>query len=445
MNPDAVDSLRYIFRSFKRSASRLRDGFELLDESPPLCFSMSWREGESLQCSFDEKQSLVRYAALLRPFMVSTSPLYLVSVWNTLSECVGMVDVETGEMIVKLFAEAENLGIFVVLNGQPLTARDLYFAYAEGMFFDETSKAKKLLEQLSVGPMQQMVSFLFYSACMSYSKLVFALLDVILSVERRLPQLAIPRATEPQCIYCLTHDGDFGPEEHVIPEAFGLDELVLRDAVCHACNNELSKLDQFLAEFEPLALLRVWNVPLTKKGKFPRADFRDFVLEKVKPRKLRFTSKTKKDVFVRQDMPDGSFRLSFSTTTRSPLDALSLARAVFKIGLGLVAYDRGLEYACCDRFDAARDFIHGHQVMPNHLLISCNGKPGSVISMAWQSVDAATVVSLDVFGLHFAFNIEPSPFRVPDEAPPDMFMRFWLGTETKGGVVSPCPPRCDHS
>jgi len=32
-----------------------------------------------------------------------------------------------------------------------------------------------------------------------------------------------------QCIYCRTHDGDFGPEEHVIPESLGGDAIILVD------------------------------------------------------------------------------------------------------------------------------------------------------------------------------------------------------------------------
>jgi len=445
MNPESVGILRRILRSFKRSASRLRDGSRLLGEAEPVRFSMNWAEGQDLQGSFDEAQPLVRYAALLRPFMAPASPLELLGVWKTLSADPGLVDGATRETIAEAITAADNLDVNVVLDGKTLTARDLYFAYAEGKFFDADDEAKKLLEHVSVGPMQQMVPFLFYGACVSYSKLVFAMLEVILSIERRHPDLSFPRAAEPQCIYCLTRDGDFGPEEHVIPEAFGLDDLVLRDAVCRACNNEFSKLDQFLANFEPLALLRVLNVSLTKKGKFPSADFRDFELEKVKPRELRFVNKTKREVFISEDLPDGSVRLSFSIAARKPLDVASLARALFKIGLGLVAYDHGPEYACGSRFHAARDFIRGRGGMPNHLLISHRVNPTPTINTAWQSSDAATVVDLDVFGMRFAFNLEPSPFGVAHEAPAGLFNQFWLNTKTKGGAILPCPNECGHS
>lgn len=444
INPDSVSSLRGAVRSFKRSASRLQDGIRLLSGSVSLKFSMGWKEGSGINTSFDETQSLIRLAALLRPFMASLSPLELFAVWKRLGEDAGLVDDTTREAITKLFAESENLGFVVVLNGKTLTARDLYFAYAEGEFFDENLDAKKLLDTLSFGPMQQIVPFLFYSVCTNYSKLVFAILDVVLDIERRYPELAIPLASEPRCICCLTRDRDFGSEEHVIPEAFGNDELVLHDAVCQTCNNELSKFDQFLVDFEPLALLRVQNVPLTKKGKFPRAGFRDFVLEKAEPRLLRFTSRTNKDVFVKEDLPDGSFRLSLSMTSRIPIDFIRLARSLFKIGLGLVAYDRGVGYACENRFDPARGFIRGDRMMPNHLLMSRNVRPDPSISTVWHSSDADTIVVLEMFGVGFSFNLEPSSFGIPDEAPPDMLQAFWLGQKTRKGVVPPCHAKCNH-
>jgi hypothetical protein len=185
-------------------------------------------------------------------------------------------------------------------------------------------------------------------------------------------------------------------------------------------------------------------VPLTKKGKFPRAQFRDFVLEKVKPRVLQFTSKTEKDIFIEEGLSNGSFQLSLNMTSHNRVDMLCLARAVFKIGVGLVAYDRGIEYACDNRFDAARGFIRGERTIPNHLLILRNVNPCPSISTYWQSFDAVTVVELDLFGVGFAFNLEPSPFGIPDGAPPEVFQALWLGDETKGGVISPCGVKCVH-
>jgi hypothetical protein len=426
MDADDLGSLRIVFRSYKRSASKLKDGAEQLAMSGKLQFNMSWKEGEGVQSSFDEQPPLVRFAALLRPFMARESPLELDAVWSKLLKH-DLVDDATREGVERLFATAANPAIAVVLNDRPLAARDIYDAYAEGRFFAEDPEAKRLLEGLSVGPMPQMVAFLFHSTCVSYSRIVFAVLQVVLGIERSNPQFADTRVANPRCIYCLRREGDFDPEEHVIPEAFGNDELVLRDAVCRACNNELSKLDQFLAEFEALGLLRVMNVGLTKKGKFPRAKYRDFVVEKVKPRELRFTSRTNRQFFATQDLSDGTVRFSLRAVGRKRSDIPRLGRSLFKIGLGLVAHDRGSEYACDGRFDAARDFIFGRGVMPNYLWMSKKARPTPSIGTIWHSIDGGTVVVLDFFGVRFAFNLEPTDFTLPEEAPDDQFAAFWLG------------------
>lgn len=437
MNADDLGSLRCVFRSYKRSASKLRDGAELLATTGKLQFSMSWKQGESVQASFDEEPALVRFAALLRPFMTKGSALELNTVWGMLLKN-GLVEDASRERVNQQFAAVENLGIGVVLNDKPLTASDLYHAYAEGSFFAEDAEAKRLLDQLSVGPMQQMVAYLFHRACQNFSRLVFVVLDVILEAERRNPQCQVAHAANPRCIYCLSTDGDFGHEEHVIPEAFGIDELVLNDAVCWACNNKLSALDQFLAEFEGLGLLRVMNVNLTKKGKLPRAAFRDFVVEKVKPRELKFTSRSSRDYFAEEDLSDGTVRFSLHGVSRKRIDIPLLGRSLFKIGLGLVAYQAGPEYACNGRFASARSFILGRDTMPNHLWMSKKAVPSPSINTAWQSIDRGTVVVLDFFGVHFVFNLEPTDFTLPKEVPPeltdlvavapaDVFDTFWLG------------------
>jgi hypothetical protein len=75
--------------------------------------------------------------------------------------------------------------------------------------------------------------------------------------------------------------------------------------------------------------------------------------------------------------------------------------------------------------------------MPNHLLMSLSVTPSATISTQWQSVEAATVVVLDMFGLLFAFNLEASPFGVPNQnqVPPRGLKQFWLGPETNGRDV----------
>lgn len=423
---ETLRSLRSVFRSYKRLASRLRDGAEDVAESGAIQFSVSWRAGESLEATFDEQPELVRLAALLRPFLSFGSSVELTAVWSLLQEH-DLVDEETRKQVDGLFAAAENLGIAVVVNDRPLTSRDIYDAYAEGRFFDEKPEAKERLNGLSIGPMCQMVPFLFHNACIEYSRVVFAVLDVILMTERSHLDLRTPRAANPTCIYCLGQDGDFGPEEHVIPEALGGDSLVLHDAVCGACNNELSQLDQYLAESEILGLLRVLYVPLTKKGRFPRAQYRDFTVEKTRPRDLLLTSRSSQEYFSVEEHPDGTVRISLQASGRVPLDSRRLERSLFKIGLGLVAHDAGSEYACGDRFNATRDFVFGRKPMPNHLWMLKKAIPEPSITTTWMNAEAGTAVALSFYGVCFAFNLEPNDFAPPKDAPTHLMQSFWLG------------------
>jgi hypothetical protein len=179
-----VDDLRSTFRAFKRAASRLRDGHDSLGPAGSIRFSTHWEEGKGATSTFNESDPLVRFAALLRPFMSPGSSIELRETWAKLLEHSDLVDSKARDAIEKGFVAAENLGMAVVLNQRNLTTRDIFMAYAEGEFFDEKPEAKELLGALSFGPMAQMLPFLFYSACANYATVTYAILKVILAVER---------------------------------------------------------------------------------------------------------------------------------------------------------------------------------------------------------------------------------------------------------------------
>ena len=83
--------------------------------------------------------------------------------------------------------------------------------------------------------------------------------------------------------------------------------------------------------------------------------------------------------------------------------------------------------------------------MPNHLLIPMMVNPNATIETFWQSFENATVVGVEIFGLSFAFNLEPTPYGIQDKAPPNVTQAFWLGSDVKKGVVEACLRGCDHS
>src|SRR5947208_2749964 len=256
MDNSQIEILRAMFRKFKRTALSLRKGLKDLGPDAKITFHAEWKEGKGGSSSFDEYPAVIRLAALLRPFMTAASPIELHAVWDAITADETLISAETREVMTQNFARVEEDigGGALVFNQRQLKASDVYFAYAEGMFFDEDPDAKKLLDGLCWGPeATHIIQFLFHSVCQNFCKLVFEMRKAILEVERNTPALALP-ARDQQCIYCLSRDGEFD-EEHVVPEAFGVDDLILTDGGCRNC--KLSELDQYLAEFEPLAVLRV--------------------------------------------------------------------------------------------------------------------------------------------------------------------------------------------
>jgi hypothetical protein len=376
--------------------------------------------------------------------MAPQSPIELRRVWEALL-ATDVVGEETRSMVEDAFRDADRLQMRLVVNDSVLTAREVYDAYGEGEYFDSDETARERLDAISVGPLRGMVPLLFHEACERYSALVFVLLEVILDLEREHSLDDIASDGYGQCIYCKTTEGEFRSEEHVIPEAFGVDELVLTGCVCDACNNRLSRLDQALAEFDAIAMLRTFYVPLTKKGKFPKADLREYDIEKTEPRAIKFMAKGGRPAPEFQEAEDGTVRWTFTTQSRRPFDPLELARPLFKIALGLVAHDAGPDVALEARYDAARAFIAGDSGFSGYLLVTTQNKPGPSIRTWWQPFEGATIVAISLFGLQFGFSLEPSTSPFP-AIPEELAGIFWLGDppEPERGPWPPGEHRDGH-
>lgn len=424
--PGVGDEFQRKIRAYRRAASMLRDVFESSPEEFALKFEWRGVAGEATSATFSAGARVFRQAALLRPFMAPTSPIELRSIWHALVAS-GTVSDETRARIEKSFERSDRLAFSLVLNGRPLSARDIYFAYGEGEFFAGDPRAKELLAQLNVGPMAALVPMLFHDASIGLASLVFEVLDELLSYERTHPP-ATGDEGPARCIYCGAGDGDFGSEEHVLPESLAGDLLVIR-AVCAQCNNRLSRLDQVLIDFEPVALLRTIYGPLSKKGKFPRAEFRDMTIERTAPRHIRVHGrKGAKAPNPPEPQPDGTVRFAISTAGRSRFNPVPLARSLFKIGLGLVAHDAGPEAALQNRYAPARAFVLHGTPIGTEMWIAAS-KPHGRISTWWLPGDHGTGVALDIFGVLFAFNLEP--YALPVQRPRGV-ITFWLGGGADG-------------
>ena len=128
--------------------------------------------------------------------MARRSQLELRSVWEALL-ATDAIDAATRAEVEEAFSAADRLPMAIKVNKSQVSARDIYFAYGEGEFFATDDEARRLLSELSVGPMQDLVPMLFHGVCSTYRGLVFLVLDVILEHERLHPSSAPATPAEP--------------------------------------------------------------------------------------------------------------------------------------------------------------------------------------------------------------------------------------------------------
>jgi len=214
------EELRSVFRQYKRAASLLRDVLEGPTDELGLGFHLSAGQDRPTSGEFSAGARVDRHAALLRPFMDPRSPIELRGVWSRLCAR-GCVDASTVDDVQAAFSAADALAFPVVINGEALSARDVYLAYGEGHYFGDDEAARARLAAMSVGPMAALVPMLFHDACAGFAGVVLAVLEALLECERNLPAAESAEAGRRVCIYCRASEGDFGPEEHVIPESLG--------------------------------------------------------------------------------------------------------------------------------------------------------------------------------------------------------------------------------
>jgi hypothetical protein len=424
--------LRESLRQFAAAASRLQGAFSHKGETSDSQLHIKADAITGLSVKFEETAALVRFATLLRRFMSPGSRIEL----HQIIELVRNSELLNQERLADLDRVLRSVDTHqfdtLVVDEQTFSACEIYRIYGEGHLFGDDPEVSSLVAKLKQSPMWPVVQMLFYEVCQSYANMVFMFLSEVIQIHNELLAVEPDTGIAPKCIYCLTKDGDFGPIEHVIPEAWGIDELVLERAVCAECNNSLSLLDEVLVKFEPLAFLRTVNVPLTKKGKFPRADVGEVKIQKTKPREISFHSTSGKPVFAEELLPNGRVELTMSYRGSHAFNPVPLARSLFKIGLGLVALGAGLERACGSEFDAARNFVLNGGGFSNHLLITSKGVPNESFICAWKDVGSTTIVVLNIFGVEFAFNLQPTPFGSPETIDASLVQSLSLGRAGDG-------------
>lgn len=414
------------FRAFRRQVLKVRKVMRQLPADAALTYSLQVKSGHVASASFDapEEESKVRIAILMRPLLDPNSFIECTRVWE-LVKVTRNLDAVTVKNINEALQRVELGEMAFAVNQKQMTQRDIYETFAKGHFFHKTNEAVKMLKTLRFGPMTEVLWFVFYN----YAHEMYAIASAVLAAfyiesDWNNP----PEPIQKWCIYCLTKEGSFTSEEHVIPEAFGNDDAVLpRGYVCDICNNDCSSLDQYLVNFEAISLQRVINVPFTKDGKLPRAEFENLIVEKRMPRVIHWISKKDDDSFRVEDRPeDGTVRFNIRFQSRNPIDVPRLGRAIFKIALGMVAFQVGRERACLPRYDAARAFIAGRSVFDNALAMSTRSATHHKLGFTWLEADEGTPFGVDFYGVMFISNLEATPKLALDPTDPADSVEFVL-------------------
>ena len=355
----------------------------------------------------------VRLAALMRRFLNKDDDLYYRKIWTYLLDSYRhLIPNELVHEINKRVERMKRGQIRFEVNDKILTSEDIYNLISEGGYFNDRNEYHQKLDDLSNIPIVKPVFWhQFFAYTLDGFYLASMLFDVIKLIEKSQEYKPFKRESVNHCIYCLGKTAPFNSEEHIIPEALGNEELILpKGYVCDKCNNGvLSRLDNFLLDFEPISFLRVIYSPYTKAGKLPKASYQNISIKKSHPRNIVFTAKDKSGwVKNLKEMDDG--QISFSINIKGKkFDPKMIGRALYKIALGTVAYDQGFEVACDPKFDMARAFIIKGEDFPSNLLILSNGKPKPEVTVRHQELLDGTPFLIDIFGILFLSNLQPCP------------------------------------
>ncbi len=355
----------------------------------------------------------VRLAALMRRFLNTSDELHYRKMWIYLLDSFShLIPNEVVEEINKRIERMKRGQVQFKVNNKILTSEDIYNLISEEGYFNDRKEYHQKLDELSNIPIVKPVFWhQFFAYTLDGFYLASMLFDVIKLIEKTQGYKLSNRESLNHCIYCLKKSAPFNSEEHIFPEALGNEELILpRGYVCDKCNNGvLSRLDNFLLEFEPVSFLRVIYSPYTKAGKLPKASYQNISIRKTHPRNIVLTAKDKSGwVKNLKEMEDG--QISFSINIKGKkFDPKMIGRALYKIALGTVAYDQGFEVACDPKFDIARAFILKGEDFPSNLLILSNGKPKPEVTVEHQELSDGIPFLIDIFGILFLLNLQPHP------------------------------------
>jgi hypothetical protein len=413
------DSRQFLFRTFKRHYHKVKEVYAtLVNVNGSFSYQITYRQS-SIQTKLENshEEETIRFVVLMRRFLNPLDILYYKKPWSVLKE--QFPEAISAGRVSQLEGVMEKLtkgAVGININQQDFTAENVYHTIANGDYFGKSDdEAAALLQTLANMPLGHLLIYEFYNYNVAFFHVTSMLFDILLEVgkdERYSSFFHDEVITDKRCIYCLSDTGMFTSDEHIVPESLGNYDTVLRKGfVCDTCNNEvLSRLDEALLDSDLLGFLKTLFMPYTKAGKLPQAEYQNFSMKKTRPNHIVFIEKTKKKSFTFDSKDENGYtRFSIKMKGRKKFDPIIIGRALYKIGLGMVAFYQGKEIACENKYDAARGFIRGERYFHNNLLMSENNKPHPHITSRWDTSWGGTCFLIDIYGLVFLFNLEETP------------------------------------
>lgn len=255
---------------------------------------------------------------------------------------------------------------------------------------------------------------------------------------------------QPSCLWCrATHyKADL---EHIVPEALGCPPwLVLTNGVCKACNNGLGHVDQALVrQFEMMAFIA--GVP-RKKGRKPSVDGWGSIAARhspsgplihfnagpddwvIGPRRLKPASRAtgihNHSFDAHGPVATASFALTFG-------DDPKLARALYKLGLGLLAAREGISAALENRYDPVRRFVRQGDGDFRFLVMQGDDPAAHAFWPFWRGLQGeGPVIPLALFGVEMTLDLQagqPCLQQLEHQLAGQAEMSWWMSPRSRRG------------
>lgn len=206
---------------------------------------------------------------------------------------------------------------------------------------------------------------------------------------------------ERRCLYCGTLNPD-GSEEHVLGVSLGnWWRVIPPDVVCHECNHgPLAELDERLGAHPFIALTRtLTNIP-GRKGQPPAVKASNLKMHRTAKGDLRVETNHPRHAAVDEDQLTAQVKWA----NVGPSQRKVTARALMKVGLGLLWLAKGPDETSQPRYDHVRDAVlcrasvplkhgFGNSKFPNHAL---------VVQVISDRLQTGLLVSLHYFGIELS-------------------------------------------